>query len=590
MQKKTRRIDFREVIFFLVIFIVSLFLAFHTHRNSGVFNWKSEIWSDRAGYYIYLPSFFMYHFNAKKCPEKIDEKTGYGFTLDYQKNTINTKFTYGVAFLLSPFFVSSYLISPILHKPGEAGFGQVYHKMVNVAAVVYLLLGLWILKRFLKYYFESPIQYLILFFIYAGTNLLFYTIDDTLMSHVYSFFLFAVFLLSMKRFLDEPEHIRYFIVMSFALALIILIRPTNALILLFLFLWDIRSIKEFRERIRLIIRPKWILYFGVILFLVFLPQLIYWKYSRGSFFVYSYGNEGFTNWKNPRLLEVWFSTLNGLFLYSPLVLIMIAGMILMIVKRIPNGILTLVLFFIISYIFASWYCWYFGCSYGQRSYVEYFAIFSIPFGYFIRESVRIRNLLMKSLVLILLLFFSYYSVRMILKFEKCFFGSTWDWPQFTRQLERASLFSVYNKKYIFENDFENGAISYTNRISDSVYRSGMHSLQILPYKEYTPCYSILMNDLGEKPPQYIDVDFWVFNPGSLPVDASLVCSMDINDSNVAWQSKAIPSLINKPPSWQKVHSRFIIPAGMTREPWIRIYFWNPQKASFFVDDLSIVFN
>ena len=46
-----------------------------------------QIWADRAGYYIYLPSFFMNHFDAKRCPEKIDEKTGYGFTLDYQKNT-----------------------------------------------------------------------------------------------------------------------------------------------------------------------------------------------------------------------------------------------------------------------------------------------------------------------------------------------------------------------------------------------------------------------------------------------------------------------------------------------------------------------
>jgi hypothetical protein len=178
---------------------------------------------------------------------------------------------------------------------------------------------------------------------------------------------------------------------------------------------------------------------------------------------------------------------------------------------------------------------------------------------------------------------------MILKFNKCFFGSTWDWPQFSNQLEHAGLLSGYNKKYVFENDFENGAISYTNRISDSIFRSGMHSLQILPYKEYTPCYSILANDLGGKLPQYIDVDFWVFNPGNLSVGASLVCSMDNNNSNVAWQSKAIPSLINKPPSWNKVHSRFYVPSVMTRETWIRFYFWNPQKATFFVDDLNVMF-
>jgi hypothetical protein len=189
MQKRTIWIDFREWIFFLLLLGLSLYLTFQAHKDKGYFNWKSEIWADRAGYYIYLPSFFMYHFDAKKCPEKIEEKTGYGFSIDYQKNTINTKYTYGVAALLSPFFIGAYIVSPVLKLPGEAGFGPVYHRMVNVAAVIYLMLGLWILKRFLKYYFEPFIQYLILFFIYAGTNLLFYAVDDTLMSHVYSFFL-----------------------------------------------------------------------------------------------------------------------------------------------------------------------------------------------------------------------------------------------------------------------------------------------------------------------------------------------------------------------------------------------------------------
>jgi hypothetical protein len=319
--------------------------------------------------------------------------------------------------------------------------------------------------------------------------------------------------------------------------------------------------------------------------------MIYWKYSRGTFIAWTYTNEGFSNWNHPKILELWFSTINGVFLYSPLVLLMIVGMIIMIIRKIPNGWLSLILFFLISYIFSSWYNWYYGCSYGQRSFVEYYTVFIIPFGFFILEIPKIRDLLLKNLLILVIIALGYYNVKMILVFdEKCFFGSTWDWAQFNRQLDKAHIFISYKKKWSFNNDFENGAISYTNRISDSVYRSGMHSLQILPYKEYTPCYSILMNNFGEKLPQYIDIDFWVLSTDNLPVDASLVCSMDINDSNVALQSKSIPSLINKPPSWQKVHSRFVIPAGMTREPWIRIYFWNPKKASFFVDDLSIVFN
>jgi hypothetical protein len=586
MQKRTIWIDFREWIFFLLLLGLSLYLTFQAHKDKGYFNWKSEIWADRAGYYIYLPSFFMYHFDAKKCPEKIEEKTGYGFSIDYQKNTINTKYTYGVAALLSPFFIGAYIVSPVLKLPGEAGFGPVYHRMVNVAAVIYLMLGLWILKRFLKYYFEPFIQYLILFFIYAGTNLLFYAVDDTLMSHVYSFFLFAVFLLSMKKFLDEPKHLRYFIVMSIAFALIILIRPTNALIILLPFLWDVKMKNEFRERIKLFFFPKRILLFCLIIFLVFLPQLIYWKYSRGSFFIYSYGNEGFTNWKNPRLLEVWFSTLNGLFLYTPMVIMMIAGMILMIVKRIPNGILTLALFFVISYIFASWYNWYFGCSFGQRSFVEYFAIFSIPFGYLIRDSWRIRNLIVKSFVFLLIFFFSYYNRMMILKFEKCFFGSTWDWGQFGRQLNNAGLFPKSTEPYHFTNDLENDAISYDYFRSDSLSKSGMYCAKLSPEREFALVFFKTFWDFSVTSPQTIETSCWIYNPVSNPTGGLIVCSIE-KDSVVNWQSQGLDGERTEPGKWVKVSSKFIIPENFSMDHKVKIIIWNQRKSTFFVDDLDV---
>ena len=577
-------------LFFLFLILISIFLTYYCHKKSGYYNWKSEIWADKAGYYIYLPSFFMYHFDASKCPENIDEKVGYGFIIDRENNKILTKYTYGVAALVSPFFILARIVSPVFQAPGEGGFGPMFHFMVNMAAIFYLILGLFFLKKFLEYYFKFALTYILLLLVYAGTNLLFYSVSDTLMSHVYSFFLFTVFLYSMKKYLEEPGKWLYFILLSVAFGMTVLIRPTNGILILLFFFWDCLNREDIMKRIRLFFRPERLVVFLAVLFIIFLPQMIYWKYSHGTFITWTYANEGFTNWNHPKILELWFSTISGLFLYSPLVLLMIVGMIIMIIRKIPNGWLSLVLFFLISYIFSSWYCWYFGCSYGQRSFVEYYSVFIIPLGFFILEIPKIMNHFFKNLLILLIVAFSYYNVKMILEFEKCFFGSTWDWAQFGRQLDKAHIFSSYQKEWSFKNDFENGAISYTNRISDTIHRSGMHSLQILPYKENTPCYSILMSDFGEKLPQYIDVDFWVLNPVSQPVDASLACSMDINDSVVAWQSKAVPSLINKPSIWQKVHSRFVIPAGMTRKTNIRIYFWNPKKASFFVDDLNIEFN
>ena len=589
MQLAEKRSDIWKLLFFISLLAGSLILTFKTHENKGFYNWQSELWADRAGYYIYLPSLFMYHFDAKKCPEKLDEKLGYGFTIDHEKNTINTKYTYGVAALFSPFFVAARVISPILQKPGDAGFGAVYHKMVNIAAVIYLILGLLLLKGFLSYYFKSGIQYTILFFIYIGTNLLFYATDDTMMSHVYSFFLFSLFLFCMKKVLEKNGHFRYFIILSVASSMIVLIRPTNILFLLLFFLWDTGSLNEIKERIRMVLQPKYIFTFLLILFIVFLPQLIYWKYSRGSFLVYSYGGESFSNWKHPKLLEVWFSTLNGLFLYTPLVIMIIAGMIVMIVKKNPNGWITLILFFLISYLFASWYNWYFGCSFGQRSYVEYFTIFSIPFGYLIKESGRIRNLLLKILPFFLIIIFSYYNIRMMLKFDKCFFGSSWDWPQFNRQLDRAGLFKSYHKDYSFRNDFENVALSYMFTTSDTVHHSGMYSAKIGRDKEFSSCFSMPLRDLGERLPHFIQLGFWIYSVEPEKNEALAVCSIDKNDTAVAWQSQPLAPFIKEKGKWQEVMHKFVLPDGLTREPVIKIYLWNPKKSSFFMDDLSVEF-
>jgi hypothetical protein len=318
--------------------------------------------------------------------------------------------------------------------------------------------------------------------------------------------------------------------------------------------------------------------------------MIYWKYSRGGFLAYTYESETFSNWNHPKLLELWFATLNGLFLYTPMALIMILGMIWMIVKRIPNGLLTLFLFFLISYIFASWVRWYFGCSFGQRSYVEYYAIFAIPFGYVLRDSFRIRSLLVKIPAVILLVWFSYYNGMMMLKFDQCFFGSTWDWVQFGKQLERAHIIPLSNKDHSFENDMENKALPYPYTISDSVFVSGMYAARITNDKEYVDIYSLSLREFGESPPRKIYVNFWAFNPGTGMNEALIVCSIDKNDTNIFLQSQPLAPGFTQNRRWQQINLCFVLPENLGHDPVIKVYFWNPKRSTFFVDDLKVEFD
>lgn len=405
---------------------IALFLTFNKHSKSGYFNYHSEIWADKAGYYVYLPATFKYNFNASNFPDSIDSRTGNGFLLDKKNSKVITKYTYGVALLQLPFYgMADLLAKPMNYK--QDGFSPIYHWSINIAAVFYLVLGLFFLLKFLKSRFDDKASLLTLASIFLATNLFYYSIRDTGMSHIYSFSLFCLFLylIQITDYLAKSS-IWKNLLLGLLVGLIVIIRPTNILFLTaFLFL-DVRNNADIFNRIKRLFsfRTAGPILLGSIT--IVLPQLIYWKYASGSIINYSYNEEGF-NWLNPKFLSVWFSTDNGLFLYSPFYLLIIVFLILMVKNRKTNGIYLLILFITISYVFSSWWSWNFGCSFGARSYVEYLAIFSIPIAYAFQK-IRNHNTLKIVSFSILLIALIAFNLKLTYSYDGCFYGKGhWDW-------------------------------------------------------------------------------------------------------------------------------------------------------------------
>jgi hypothetical protein len=168
--------------FFYVLFCISLALTWFFHKDTTKFNDPHGLWSDRAGYYIYLPATFFYHFDTHKMPADMDVQTGGGFSIDTLNNKIDTKYTCGVALLASPFFMASGLVSRIAGYHSESGFSLIYMRMMGLAAVIYLVLGLWFLKRFLNFYFSQAVSLFVITVIFLGTNLFYYSLIDGMMS------------------------------------------------------------------------------------------------------------------------------------------------------------------------------------------------------------------------------------------------------------------------------------------------------------------------------------------------------------------------------------------------------------------------
>jgi len=553
--------SFGRIFIWTGILAVIAFLVFQRHQNTGQFNWRSKMWGDPAGYYVYLPALFIYEFDGTKLPDNIIEKTGEGFTVD-ESGRIITRYTSGVAILQAPAFLAVHAFAGIAGQEKD-GFSGIYHLVSALAAILYSFLGLFFLWRFLRFYFNRSISFLTLLTLFLGTNLLYYTIDATGMSHVYSFFLFSLLLYLSHLFFIEPDSTRcnrYFIFISLTSALIVLIRPTNLVFVGLVFLLNVRSFDELAIRIRKVFSIKRILFAVIIFFLVFLPQMLYWKYASGNYVTDSYEGYGFTNLASPQVLKFLFSTNNGLFPYNPVYILILFSMLYMIWRKETNGYYILVVFLGLVYLFSSWFIFSFGCGFGSRNFVEYTAVFAVPLAYLFNH-VKNQSGKIKYTVVILTAVFVLMNMKLVSAYDKCFLGGDWDWKEYSYFLK--------SRKYT-------GRTLYFNRellTSEKEFSKGINvNLKNRTWVNYRRA--------------TVSLDAKVFQDST---DAMVVVSIVSQDSTIYWNGVALKNSYNfeNHGKKQRLKADFYLPRYYTTNSAISAYVWNIGKDSLQVSKIKI---
>lgn len=403
-----------------------IFLSLNWHSHFEKFNYHSEIWADRAGYHVYLPATFDYHFDANAFPQGIDRRTGDGFHLDSIPGKVVTKYTYGEALLRVPF----YLIGKLFRSsddPNGAGFTLVDHAMVDIAASFYGALGLLLLFLVLRRRSRDGIALASVLAILTGTNLLFYVIGNPGMSHVYSFFLFTAFIFVNEQFVRQGWSLWRGLLLGLLTGLIMVTRPTNIVFIPIAFAVSALTFTEVIARFKALLHTRIVGPFLIGALIMIVPQMAYWQYAFGTPLKWSYGQEGFDYFMAPRLIPFWFAPENGLFLYSPLVLvILVTGLLYRKSMRVSNAASWLA-FILVSYLSASWFTWAFGCGFGSRNFVEYGALFAFPLASLLSASMKSRKVI-AAVVLICCI----YTLKLTFSCAVCWFGSEWDWEMFLR--------------------------------------------------------------------------------------------------------------------------------------------------------------
>jgi hypothetical protein len=558
---KLRKFSKPLLVWILAILLLAL-LVNNRHHKTGTFNWMTPLWADQAGYYVYLPSLFIYNFDPKTFPKDIEKNTGLGFSLDLENDKVVTRYTCGIAILQAPFFIFIHILAAIFDQPQD-GFSGIYHQVPNLAAVFYCILGIFFLWKFLLFYYKQSVVIFTIIALFFGTNLYYYAVDSTGMSHIYSFTLFAIVAwLSKKRLSDEHRNSSFYsITWSLIFALIVLIRPTNILIFPFLFCLDCKSIDEFWLRVKRFFTSRDITIMIVSFLFVFLPQLLYWKYATGRYIADSYEGYGFTNWMSPKILELWFSPNNGLFLYSPFYIAAIWGMILMIKHKKFNGWLILSTFAIITYVFASWFVFSFGCGYGSRNYVEYTALLALPLGYLFTQIFNYSKI-KRIAIITVLTFLVLFNLKLVYSYNRCFQGDVWDFQEYT-------AFFVNIQEYHQSLDMEGFEhMTPEKEFSKTLYLPS-NKIYFLKFKKAIVRTEVILEAKDS--------------------EAALVLAIETPDSTLYWSAIRLKDQIadSKLHKKQTVEGEFWIPVSLPKNATIATYIWNLKKESLTVNELEL---
>lgn len=361
-----------------VIFLLLTWYASNIYWSSD--KWKNVIYSDAKGYYSYLPSLFIYHdlhlgydsaINAKYYADHPSSEYrtyahGHGYI---------TKYWYGVALLESPFFLAGHAAAKISGAPAD-GFSRPYAIAVNLAGIAYLCLGLVYLRKLLISFKASELQNsFILVCILFGTNLFYYAVAEPGMSHVYSFTAITMFMWYARKY-DAVRSARYLMYCAALLGLIIAIRPVNALVVLWL-----PAVCGTAGGFFSLLKHTfsgWKQWVPAALVLAIVPgvQLVLFRVSTGHFFFDSYPGENF-DFAHPQLLPFLFSYKKGLFVYLPILLLALPGFYGWWKFRPFSAAMLLALFLLLVYVFSSWWCWYYGGSFGIRVMADWMALFAL---------------------------------------------------------------------------------------------------------------------------------------------------------------------------------------------------------------------
>jgi hypothetical protein len=395
--------------------VILLLIFISTYSIFNLKHWNKEdriIAYDVVSYYSYLPATFIYDDVTLSNPnEKFNE---YQHTFWYHETEEGNKIfktSMGMAILYSPFFFLTHFYALASDQVAN-GFSSTYKLGIALSSLFYFIVGIIFLQKLLRKFYSKNIVAYTLLFIGLGTNFYYYTVIGVGMPHIYLFSLLATTAYLTIKWFENPSF-KIAIFLGSLFGLMILVRPTMIIVLLFPLLYKLNSFDSIKERFFFLKKyiPQ-LLVMMIFAFIIWIPQFSYWKMASGNYLFYSYTEEGFF-FNDPQILNALFSFRKGWLLYTPIMFFALIGLVLMMIKKekiIWSLITTIVIYF---YVASSWWDWWFGGSFGYRTMIDVMPLIAFGLAYFIQYISAFSKLYKTSIftLIFILLAFNLFQTR-----------------------------------------------------------------------------------------------------------------------------------------------------------------------------------
>jgi hypothetical protein len=332
----------------------------------------------------------------------------------------------------------------------------------------------------------------------------------------------------------------------------------------------------------------------------------------GSWVFNSYQNtEGF-DFLQPHFINVLFSFKKSWFVYTPIIIFPIIGIILLRKYNKPIFFPILIFFLTNFYWLGSKSAWWEGGSYGMRYFVESYAIMAIPLGYTLTDIGK-RKWIVKGLAYILMLFFVLLNLfqtwqylvaimpeeRMTSAYYKAIFLKTHVTAEDAKLMEIERSYGE-NEMPFDENNYNKRTLAYYNfetinsSFVDPIHIDTTHSLS--PPNScrldkdfiYSPGINIPYGDLTNKDHAWIRATLHYFPVNDLKDNKALLVfhlqHRTYANKYTAYDLAKFPYKLNE---WNSVSIDYMTPYPYSDSDQLKVYVWLQGSNPFYIDDFHI---